>query len=222
MTLAHIELIEPLKINEFGVTKWVVESPKLFIKYIEELYAQINGQDGRFVFSNNDKELSIPKSIEIIFSPFLLELNEKKILSKVYFELQEIANDENTYMKTRELINILQRYFLDIEQNYSITLSMNDDIDLQGLFKLLGIKIEIDSLNLFEKLLQYIKLQNILLNKKLIILVNANSYLTECQIQELLLFSQHNEINILLYEGYQRYFTKSIKTYIIDSDNCEI
>lgn len=222
MILAHSELTEALNMSNFEVTEWIVESPELFIQYLNELFSQINGQNGRFVLSRNDKELNISKSIEIIFSPFLLELNEKKVLSKIYLELQDIANDEITYLKTRELVTAIHQYFLDIEQSYSMTLSMNDDIDLQSLFKLLGIRIEVDSLDFFEKLLQYIKLQAVLLNKKLIVLVNANCYLTESQIQELCLFSQHNEINILLYEGYQRYFTKNIRTYIIDNDKCEI
>ena len=222
MILAHSELTESLHISDFEVTEWIVESPELFIQYLNELSVQINGQNGRFVLSRNDKELNISKSIEIIFSPFLLEINEKKVLSKIYLELQDIANDENTYLKTRELVTAIHQYFLDIEQSYSMTLSINDDIDLQSLFKLLGVKIEVDSLSLFEILLQYMKLQTVLLNKKLIILVNTNSYLTETQIQELCLFSQHNEINILLYESYQRYFTKKIKTYIIDTDKYEI
>ena len=222
MILAHSELAEVLNMSDFKVTEWIVESPELFIQYLNELSTQINGQAGRFVLSRNDKELNISKSIEIIFSPFLLELNEKKVLSKIYQELQDIANDENTYLKTRELVTAIQQYFLDVEQSYSMTLSINDDIDLQSLFKLLRVKIEVDSLSLFEILLQYIKLQTVLLNKKLIILVNANSYLTETQLQELCLFSQHNEINILLYESNQRYFTKNIKTYIIDKDKCEI
>ena len=115
MILAHSELTESLHISDFEVTEWIVESPELFIQYLNELSVQINGQNGRFVLSRNDKELNISKSIEIIFSPFLLEINEKKVLSKIYLELQDIANDENTYLKTRELVTAIHQYFLDIE-----------------------------------------------------------------------------------------------------------
>ena len=47
---------------------------------------------------------------------------------------------------------------------------------------------------------------------------STKTMISKEQITELALFAQHNEINILFYEGYQRDFTNSIKRYIIDED----
>lgn len=222
MTLAHSELHENIYFKRNNIAEWIVESPELFGMYIGELYEQYIGKDGRFALSHDEKLLDVSRSMEIIFHPFSLDINEKKLLSKIYIQLQTLANDEIMYLKTREIIQELQQYFFELEQNYEITLTIEDDIDLQILFKLLGVKTESTTKDYFEKLMLYIRLQNIFLSKKLFVLVNARCYLSDEQIIELSLFAQHNEVYILFYEGYQRDFTNFENRYIIDKDKCEI
>lgn len=222
MILAHSDLVKTIEIKDKIVTEWIIESPELFSQYLIELSRQINGADGKFILSNNEKELSISKFVSIIINPIDTLLNDKKIITKIYKELQQIAINENNYLKTKEMLSLLQQYLLELEYNFDLTLHINDDIELQGLFKLFGIKIEEEDLSFFEQLLQYIKIQNAILGKNLIILVNIRSFLTEQEMNDILLFVKHNEINLLLIECYQRDFTNSTNKYIIDRDKCEI
>ena len=222
MKLMHADFAEPINIHSDVITEWIIESPELFSKYLYELTLQSEGTEGGFVLSTNEKELIISKTLSIIIDPITININDKKILSKIYNELQKTAINGEFYIRTKEITYLLQQYFLELEHNNDFMLSIENEIDLQGLFKLLGVHIEYESLSYFERFLQYIKIQNLVLSKKLVMLVNIRSYLTECQLQELFLFVRHNEIPLLLLEGMQRDFTNNTIKYIIDKDKCFI
>lgn len=222
MIITHPDLNYKIEINSQYVSEWIIEAPELFSLYLSELESQIDGAEGKFVLSENEKILNVSKCATIIFNPIGLSTNDKRVISKIYGELQEIAVGENCYIKTKEIVSLLQQYLLELEYNFDLNLSINEDIDLQGLFKLFGIKVAEENSSLFEQLLQYIKIQNLILGKSLIILVNARSYFTEKQLSELFLYTIYNEIRLLLIESFQRDFTNSTKKYIIDKDQCEI
>ena len=222
MIIAHPDLNQKIEINRKCISEWIIESPELFSSYLTEIEAQSNGAEGKFILSENEKILNWSKCATVIFNPIALSTNDKKVISKIYGELQEIAISENCYIKTKEIISMLQQYLLELEYHFDLNLSINDDVDLQGLFKLFGIKVAEDSPSLFEQLLQYIKIQNLLLGKKLVIIVNVRSFFTEEQLSELFAFTIYNEIGLLLIESFQKDFTNSTKKYIIDKDKCEI
>ncbi len=222
MILVHPELHMQLDMHYYCAAEWIIESPDLFSKYLEELESQIAGECGSFVLSDDDKEIVLAKNAEIIVNPLFIDINDKKIISKIYSELVQIANNEEMYLKTQEILSTLQNYFLEVESQYSNTLITDESIDLAGLFKIMGVKVEYDSLNYFERLIQYIKLQNDVLKKNFIILVNTRSYFSYEKINQLLQFMNYNEINLLLIESFQRDFTDQTRKYIIDSDGCEI
>lgn len=222
MILVHPEFNKQICINNFEITEWIIESPELFSKYLKELLNQSKGQEGSFVLSNQEREFDFSKSIEIIMNPLEIDINDKKIQSKIYGELLTLANDETMYLKTRELVGLLQQYFYDLEQHYNTTLVIEDNIELKELFKTIGVRVEEESLDDFERLIQYIKLQVELLKKKLIIFVNIRSYFSNEKLEHLFEFTKYNEINILLIESIQRDFTNQTNKFIIDIDKCEI
>lgn len=132
-----------------------------------ELFLQINGADGKFVLSNKGKEISLAKCATIIFNPLDISINDKKVVAKIYTELQQVSVNEEYYIKTKKIITQLQQYLVDLEFNCDLNLHINEDIDIQGLFKLFGIKIDEDTLDFTERFLQYIKIQNCSYGKKI-------------------------------------------------------
>lgn len=201
---------------------WVIESPKLFAEYVQELYFQSTGGVGRFVLSDNDKELSIEKYAEMIINPFMVNINDKRILSKLYNELHQKAYAENMYLNTQRIITELNQYFAELEQQESYFLTADDEIDMVAVFKAMGIKVESCADNYVQNINQYIKLAAELLLKKVIIFVNLSSYMEQEQIEELMKAAAYNEIAMLFIESSQRGFPKGTLQYIIDRDKCEI
>ena len=57
MRLVHYELTEAILDENTVFTEWIIESPEIFSEYIQELNGQLAGEEGRFVLSENNKEL---------------------------------------------------------------------------------------------------------------------------------------------------------------------
>lgn len=224
MKLVHPDFILPI-IEETSCVchEWIIESPELFSKYVQELFVQINGSAGNFVLSSDEKELDISKTMEIIINPLSININDKKVINKLYSELSQTAFDSGNYLYTQSILADIQKYFLSLEQSSNFILEMDAEIDITALFKALNIRLEIFADNFFEMLNQYIKILAELMKKKIVVFINISSYLSEEQLEELLKNAAYNEIILLLIENHQKdYFLKDTRCIIIDKDGCEI
>lgn len=67
-----------MKLDGEQIYEWIIESPKLFSGYVQEICAQSQGGEGRFVLSDGDKEIGISKAVEVIVNPFAVDINDKK------------------------------------------------------------------------------------------------------------------------------------------------
>lgn len=224
MKLVHPNFSLPI-IEEISCVcnEWIIESPELFSKYVQELLGQINGGDGNFVLSSTEKELDISKMMEIIVNPFSININDKRVINKLYSELSQIAFDSENYLYTQSIWADIQKYFLSLEQSSNYVLEMDSEINITALFKALNMKLEIFADDFFEMLNQYIKIIAELLKKKIVVFINISSYLSMEQLEELLKNAAYNEIILLLIENHQKdYFIKDARCIIIDKDGCEI
>ena len=150
----HKDLERQIVFKEpFGCCEWIIESPQLFSKYLYELYAQTEGREGCFVLSNDDKTLEISKCSELILQPLSVNVNDKKILNKLYGELEKLAFSEDMFLLTQEMRGKLQEYFFNLEQRCTYPLAIEDDINILSIFKAVGIKCEKYSDDIFENLI---------------------------------------------------------------------
>lgn len=101
MKLVHPNLEGQLLLN--SPCEWIIESPELFSRYVKELFEQSNGEEGNFVLSEGEKEISISKFAEIIINPFSINKNDKRILGKLYTRLNDLAVAEENYLLTQEI-----------------------------------------------------------------------------------------------------------------------
>lgn len=61
MKLVHTSLNTAVLSDKYVFTEWIIESPKLYATYLQELFSQQNGEDGGFVLSDKEKELNLAK-----------------------------------------------------------------------------------------------------------------------------------------------------------------
>lgn len=222
MKLVHVDLEQQIVFGNNQGCEWIIESPKLFAKYIKELYDQSQGQTGCFILTEDDMQLDIEKSVEVIVNPFSVNINDKKILNKLFAELTKLAYEEDLYLMTQEIMSKLQDYVLRLEYLSPYILEMDSELDMTAVLKALGVKIENYADDYFENLNLYIKIIAELLKKKMVVLVNIGSYLEKEQIEQLIETAVHNEIKLLLIENHQRDFSEEQIRYILDKDGCEI
>ena len=158
MKFVHSDLSADILNDKNVFTEWILESPELYAKYLQELFSQQNGEEGQFVLSHKEKELNIAKSVEVIVNPFNVEINGRKILNKLYTELEQLSKSEIMYTKTLEFTGKIQEYMLELEQNTEYILEFDMDLDMTALFKTVGIRHEVQETDFFERLIRYIKI----------------------------------------------------------------
>lgn len=222
MKLVHSELSGELLKDKTIFTEWIIESPELFARYLQEFYGQYAKCEGKFVLSQDIKELDISKYVEIITDPFAVDLNGRKIINKLYTELNELSKTEMMYTKTLQLAQHIQEYLLDLESNTNHILQFNSEMDVTGLLKTMDVKIEDYTEKFFERLVCYIKNVIGVLSIKVFVFINLRSYLTDNQMEELIQEITYQEVHALFIENQERTCLKGGIRYIIDKDGCEI
>lgn len=222
MKLVHFELSGIILDEKTEFMEWIIEMPEAFSEYVMELSAQIDGGEGRFVLSEKNKELDLAKKMDIIFNPFAVDINSKKILSKLYLELSALSKGEQMYVKTTELLRHLQEYMLDLEQCMEYILEFDEEADVTALLKAVNVHYETRDMDFLERLVQYIKILAAMTGIKLFVFVNLRSYLADYQIQELIKEMKYQDTRGLFIESQQKGCMEGVKQYIIDVDRCEI
>lgn len=222
MKLVHFELSSPLISEKMNFTEWIIEAPQFFSLYVQELLMQKRGGEGGFVLSEGEKELAVSKSAEIIFSPFLLDLNDRTMINKLYAELEGIAYSEKFFIRTQELKQEIYKYLFELEQEADYFMTFSEEIDLSGIFKTVGAKLEIVQEDLLDRMVCYIKALARLMGRKLFIFINLRSYLSDLQLKQLIQKLKYEEIGVLFLENQERGCICGSLRYIIDKDGCEI
>lgn len=222
MKMVHIELDNAIISNQDIFTEWIIELPVVMTKYVQELCHQCSGGEGRFVLSQGDKEIDLSKKIELIMNPFMIEINGRKILNKLYSELDKISKTETMYMQTLKIARDIKEYILSLEYEADYSLEFETELDVPGLLKIAGVKYEETEIDFLEKLIRYIKIIVRVLSIKVIVFINLRSYLSETQMQEVIKEIEYQEIQAIFMENQERVGLEGGKRYIIDKDQCEI
>lgn len=222
MKLAYVDLSRPIELDCQRPTEWVIESPELFTQYTQMLHRQMEGAEGEFILSENDEILDFSKQTEIILNPFGLDFNDRRIQKKLYSELQKAAYGENAFLDTQKITAELKNYIYQLEYISGYDISVNEELDLTGIFKALDVQMDEPELDFCERLVQYMKVMTELLGKKLMIFVNIRSYINEEQLKGVMETAVHNELALLFIENIQRDFSSDRRYYIIDKDKCEV
>lgn len=222
MKLVHTELSRAIIDDTVDYTEWIIEAAESFATFVYELKNQCDGIDGRYVLSDADKELGISKNMDIVFDIFSIDINSKKIVNKLYEEMQQVVYSEKLYVKTQEIAQSIQKYILELEQETDYILTFTEDVDWMAIFKALRVQHEIIEEDYFEKLIRYIKVAMVVMKYKIFVFVNLRSYLSDLQMQKLIQEAIHQEVKLIFVENYVKDCMGEGLRYIIDRDQCEI
>lgn len=222
MKLVHVGIDMQIMYDKDSINELIIESPDCFMKYIRELIRQTSGIDGEFVLSEKDMILNISKSVEVIVNPFTVDVNDKKILGKIYDELKHIAYGEKYYVKSQEMYQKIMSYIIDVIDDSDYILDLDSEIDMSMLLKAVGVKIGMDPDDFVGNIFKYMQLVIELLKRKLVVIVNLRSYIDDIQYNEFIGMCRYKKINVLLIENSKKNSVAGVKQYIIDKDRCEI
>lgn len=210
-----------LYLEENKITTIVIENPSLMSEVVRDISKQVNGEDGEWILSDKDKIFSLEKSGIFLDNPLMVNSNEKRILTRLYKELSEQANTlmYEDYTRINSYIVSFLESLLDTVPYH---LDMEVDMDLTGILKLYGVKIESDGVSVLEALLDYLRALSCICNINVVFILNVKQFLTIEEVQQLYEFCFYEKIYIINLEGQKNYNLEQEKCVIIDKDLCII
>ncbi|MEG0307590.1 MAG: type II-A CRISPR-associated protein Csn2 [Clostridium sp.] len=223
MKLVHPDFLFQIEFEESKITNIIIESPTIFENVICELYSQVLGNEGMWVLSENSTPMEIKKHSEIILNPFDLDINNKRILAKLYDNIKNNVISTDLYIKWNQMyphvVEVIEAFIGDFDYN----LEYDDEIEIKEFLKLLNLRFTIDSVNSLEKIIDYMNLHNSILGTKLFVLVNIKSFYQQEKLQYLYEQAFYKKYKLLLIENkeYGKRNNNEIR-YIIDKDGCVI
>jgi len=213
-----------IEIEENTIYTLVFENKRYFRENIIELINQHKGNEGSFIISKNSKEIEFAKDSHIITDIFSIDINRKKVLTKVYSTLLKlVVEDVSRY---NELSTNIKVYFEKLIFDSSLEIEQGEEIDMTSLLKLGDFKIHVDNNDILEKFIKFLKVLTELCNCKIIFVVGLHNVFTIDEIKEIYKEVCLNKINIINieYQQFKNISNENYKeiVYIFDKDNCEI
>lgn len=222
MNLVSEQFENSFEIKSKTLNTLVIEDTRNFANFIRTLIEVSNKESEEIELIDNYKKLDVSKTTDIIFDLFNIEANAATILKKLYTELEEDLCSEDMYIKKIEMESTIANIVDELAYRSRFSLK-SDEINYQNFFKALLVEFDYEKTSILDRLTEYIKVSSELLDKKLFIIVNLDSFLTEEDLLELSNFLCYNEIKLL---ALQNKITREVKACehlrIIDQDLCEI
>ena len=164
--------------TEKGVHTLVIENQSMFQTLITDIYDQIQGSDGKSVISFENKPLPFAKHCEILsqFIPF--SLNKKTLVTKITQLLTTRAVVDEHFVEMAELLAKVETIMYDLAFDLALDIEFNS-ITAEALIKAAGVSLKEEYESLAEKVIDYMEMVNTLERRKLYILVNFRSYVSD-------------------------------------------
>ena len=224
MKIINREWHRQIELKENVIHTLILENKVYYREIILELLRQHKGLEGDFVLSEKNKDIAFDKNSYFITDLFNIDINNKKVLTKVYATLQKQVEED--IVEYNQLTSVIKRYFERLVFNNNLDLEQDEEIDVMSLLKLGDFKIHFEESNYLEKIIKYMKVLIDLCGVKVIFLIGLHSIFNDDEIRQFYKEICLNKIKIVNIETQQfsDYSNKDYKEliYIFDKDNCEI
>jgi CRISPR-associated protein Csn2 len=211
-----------MKMSEGHMTGICLEDPVMFRKFTENLWNQSNGEAGEIYITEGDRSIKLQKEGCVILNPYVIDVNEKKILSHIYEEMQE-EMELDYYERGSEINRAIVSLLDDLENRLPYPLEYSLDLDFHQLLKLYGVKVESTSHELLEKIINYIRLAHQVLGVNFFAFVQLRNYFNTEELKKLREMISYEQIYVLMVENIVEIDEQTNqKWWIVDRDSCII
>ena len=221
MRFAYHVLGLDIELNPDRAALIIIENPRIKRELVEDLWRQYTNNSGESLFSENGKEISISKQIEMLLNPFSLDFNSKRIKTKLLEEANDIVGEYELY-SFLELKTKLFAFMAKVFERMPYPLKVNAEMDQISILKVADIQIDLEEMLMPEKLIYYLKLLQQVCHIKVFIFVDLFTYFRKEELRELLKAGLYSDLCLLFIESRETYRIEECKTFIIDEDACKI
>lgn len=190
-----------IKIENDYIQVIEIENKKTFYRLVSDLYKIKNDEklDEVFFYDDNNQEINMYNKVDLYVNFFDIDLNSKKNLNALN---KNIINSLTDNVKEEILNNFkkLSRSFTKILSDIDLSLSLNDNITVDDIIKLLKISINKTD-DLLNNLLLLIDLEKVLKINEVLFFINLKQYLSQEELIEFYKYAIYNEIKIVLVDS---------------------
>lgn len=178
-----------------------IENKKTFYRLVSDLYKIKNDEklDEVFFYDDNNQEINVYNKVDLYVNFFDIDLNSKKNLNVLN---KNVINSLTDNVKEEILNNFkkLAKSFTKILSDIDLPLSLNDNITIDDIIKLLKISIN-KTADLLSNLLLIIDLEKVLKMNEILFFINLKQYLSQEELIEFYKYAIYNEIKIVLVDS---------------------
>ena len=217
--LIHRKYGFSILLEENQIYEIVIENPTVLVEIVRDLLVQAQGQEGEFVLSQENNILPIEKNLAFIQDPFTLDVNQRKILTKLYSQINEYVNDILGQERT-DFLQTYNQYMDKICEKSDLFLVYEEEPEFQEILKLGKMRIDVQADNIINSIVEYIKVCKELLHQEIFVFLNLKMFLAKEELEALYQECFQRKVHLLLIEAILQERIEGEKICIIDKDKC--
>ena len=210
MKLAYSTLQNIIEITDDTIHSIVVENPEYYYHMVKDFMNQVEGKEGGWIVSENDKPLAVNKNVEILFDFISINVNQKTLITKILNEMEQIANKED-----------IERFVMYLNEDFDLSITC-DKLTISQLLKSVGISISVETDDLIEVIYSYMQLIRQFIGEKLFVFVNFRSFVSQKQFSDFAMTIIGHGYQVIFLENKEYDKIAKESRLIIDQDLCEI
>lgn len=222
MKLVHPDWEKPVILDGTKVPLISIENPQCLYRTLKELEEESRTGIGNFVLSHGGRILDMKKQFLFVPSPWDMDLNDRKLTTKLLACLIGKAQDETYYRKSEELCGAVQNWLEEITTEIPLPVAYDLDVDMEALFKALHVHLEEQGESLAERMLTFMKSWDILCGETGFAFYGFRNLLPSEERDLFYENAKEENLNFILIEGSCDDTIETEDLFIIDKDLCQI
>lgn len=185
-----------------------------------DIKKQMENVDGDTILSINNEPVRFCKCADLITDALSMEINNRKILSKIVTAIEKRSMDSVYYEQTQQLLTRIEAYINELCLDFDAEIGC-ENLTFQHVLKAAGITVADDYECLIDRIYAYMELVREFEGDKLFIFLNLSSYVEFEQMQRFSDTVIGHSYRVLLIDSHDFEKLNNEKRLIIDRDLCE-
>lgn len=221
MKLVYPDLFPPFEIYNDRINMLIIEDGSLHFRLTDELRRMSDGETGSFVLSEANKPVDISHKTDMITSFMPFEMNNKKLLTKLYSSVSDICKFEFTEQFSN-ICSAIENFFILLNERYTAETEFDRITDIKPLLKAVNFRFSNDYDKLSQTVIEYVLNVTELEGEKLFVFSNILCYFNEEESKLFFRTVTDHKIRILIIENHCPDFQFDVNRMVIDKDYCII
>lgn len=220
--LVHPDWEFIINAEDGNATLLTIENKNIFRKFVSELSRQIEEDVGNFVYSGDNGIMKLREKVVLVTDPLNVVISNKRVLTKIQQQMKEAVNNEEFFLKTKEILSKIEEFAIELESDSWINLT-HSSYTSEGLVKFLNLEIQEDYENEIEKILEYMNVMHNVCGIETFVFLSMFGLFDSEELKVLIEESSLNKHNLIFWESVEPDCVPlGVKKIIIDKDFCQI